>query len=158
MRSEAGRVEQVSISGGGVPKLPVERAWVDDLGLDGDLHNDTKNHGGSERAVCLYSLELLQRLRAEGHSAHPGSMGENLTLSGLDWDRLTSGARLAVGEVLLQVTSYTTPCSKIANSFSDGRFVRVSQKVNPGESRVYARVLRTGEVRTGDEVRLLQDE
>ncbi len=158
MRSEAGRVEQVSISGGGVPKLPVASAWVDDLGLDGDLHNDTEHHGGPERAVCLYSLELLEKLQAEGHSAHPGSMGENLIVSGLDWDLMTPGARLAVGEVVLQVTSYTTPCSKIADSFSDRRFVRVSQKVNPGESRVYARVLRTGEVRTGDEVRLLWDE
>ncbi|MDP9380371.1 MAG: MOSC domain-containing protein [Chloroflexota bacterium] len=158
MQDQAGRVQQVSISGGGVPKLPVESAWVDVLGLDGDLHNDTKHHGGPMRAVCLYSLELLQKLNLEGHPAYPGSMGENLTVAGLDWDRLVPGARLSVGnELVLEVTSYTTPCHKIAGSFSDGRFKRVSEKVHPGESRVYARVLETGEVRPGDEVRLISD-
>lgn len=159
MQGTVGYVEQVNTSGGGVPKLPVDSAWVDDLGLDGDLHDDSENHGGRERAVCLYSLELLVKLRSEGHPAYPGSMGENLTVSGLDWDRIAPGARLRVGDdLLLQVTSYTTPCSKIARSFSDRRFARVSQKVNPGESRVYARVLSTGEVRKGDEVHLLGDE
>jgi MOSC domain-containing protein YiiM len=141
-----------------VPKLPVEAARVGVLGLEGDLHNDTKHHGGPMRAVCLYSLELIRKLNAEGHPAYPGSMGENLTISGLEWDRLEPGVRLSVGgDLLLEVSSYTTPCHNIAGSFGDGRFVRVSQKLHPGESRVYARVLRGGHVRAGDEVRLLPD-
>ena len=126
---------------------------MDRLGLDGDLNNDTKNHGGPNRAVCLYSLELIDQLRAERHPAYPGSMGENLTVTGLDWSRVQSGTRLRVGEeALLEVTGYTTPCSNIAGSFSDRRIARVSQKTHPGQSRVYARVLEPGQVRPGDEV------
>lgn len=154
-----GTVHQVSVSRGGVPKLPVASARVDMLGLEGDFHNDPKHHGGPERAVCLYSLELLEKLNAEGHPAYPGSMGENLTITGIPWDRLTSGSRLRVGEaLLLQISEYTTPCWKIAGSFADGRFARLSQKAHPGEARLYARVIEVGEARTGDEVRLLPDE
>jgi MOSC domain-containing protein YiiM len=151
-------VGQVSVSSGGVPKLPVERAHIAIMGLEGDDHNDKERHGGPDRAVCLYSLEVLERLRAEGHPAEPGSLGENLTVSGLPWDAVQPGARLRVGpRALLEVTQYTTPCKKIRGSFGDGRFARVSQKTHPGESRVYARVLQPGEVRPGDEVRLLPE-
>lgn len=152
-----GSVHQVSTSGGGVPKLSVQRAWVDVLGLQGDSHNDAEHHGGPERAVCLYSLERIEALRAEGHTVAPGGMGENLTVSGLDWSSVVPGVRLQVGpELLLEVTGYTTPCYKIEGNFSDRRFSRVSQKVHPGESRVYARVLVPGPVAQGDSVRLLE--
>jgi len=33
--------------------------------------------------------------------------------------------------------------------------VRISQKLHPGESRVYARILREGVIRPGDKARLL---
>ena len=154
-----GAVHQVSVSPGGVPKLPVDGARVGLLGLEGDAHRDTRHHGGPERAVCLYSLELLRTLNAEGHPAFPGSMGENLTVAGLPWDRLAPGARLRIGDaLLLQVTAYTTPCANIAASFADGGYKRVSHKLHPGESRLYARVLEPGEVRPGDLVSLLPDD
>jgi MOSC domain-containing protein YiiM len=38
------------------------------LGLEGDGHHDSKHHGGAERAVCLYGLEQIQALQAEGHA------------------------------------------------------------------------------------------
>ncbi len=156
MHESRGRVHQINVSAGGVPKYPVAAALVGPLGLEGDTHHDTKSHGGPDRAVCLCPLELIERLRDEGHPAFPGSMGENLTLEGLEWSQVVPGARLSVGEdVLIEVTSYTTPCYKIAGSFADGRFVRVSQNLYPGESRVYARVLRGGLIRTGDPVRLV---
>jgi MOSC domain-containing protein YiiM len=58
-------------------------------------------------------------------------------------------------EVLLEIVSFTSPCKTIRESFIDGRFARISQKLHPGWSRVYARVLSEGEVRFGDSVELL---
>jgi MOSC domain-containing protein YiiM len=55
----------------------------------------------------------------------------------------------------LEITSYAAPCGSIRASFAGGRFKRISQKVNPGESRLYARVLREGRVRAGDAARVL---
>jgi len=146
-------VHQISVSDGGVPKKPVPEARVTERGLEGDRQRNLKFHGGADRAVCLFSLDLIERLQDEGHSIEPGSSGENLTLVGLDWEQIRPGVQLAVGPgIRLEVTSYTVPCDHNARWFRDGEFKRISQKLNPGWSRVYARVLRGGVVRSGDAV------
>lgn len=150
-----GRIEQVSISNGGVPKRAVPEARVTRDGLAGDWQQDRRHHGGPDRAVCLLSADLIARLNAEGHPIAPGTTGENLTVSGLDWPSLVPGVRLAAGDVELEVVSYASPCKTIKASFRDARFERLSQKTHPGESRIYARVLREGTVRAGDPVRVL---
>lgn len=150
------RIVQINISPGGVPKLPVPEAWVTTLGLEGDLHRDMEVHGGPERALCIFSLEQIHVLQTEGHNISPGAIGENLTVEGLDWERVTPGSRLELGAgVLIEVTRYTSPCFNIKKSFADGDFSRVSQKRNPGSSRVYARVISEGMIRQGDTVRLV---
>lgn len=146
---------QVSVSNGGVPKRAVPDAMVTRDGLAGDWQSNRKYHGGPDRAVCLLSAELIAQLASEGHPIAPGTTGENLTVSGLDWPSLVPGVRLSVGDAELEVVSYAAPCKTIRASFADERFERISQKTHPGESRVYARVLREGHVRTGDPVRVL---
>jgi MOSC domain-containing protein YiiM len=150
MHEPTSRVFQINQSAGGVPKLAAARAEVSVLGLRGDQQANREVHGGPERAVCLYSLERLLALQAEGHPVFPGAMGENLTLSGLDWQQVTPGSRLWLGaEVEIEITRYTSPCKTITAAFLDGDFNRVSQKIHPGWSRVYARVLRPGIVQVG---------
>ena len=154
---DAGTLASINISRGGVPKRRVSGAKVVPLGLIGDGQDDTVHHGGPERAVCIYSLEKLRSLQDEGHPIEPGSVGENLTVEGLRWESVMPGVRLRVGEsVVLEVTSFTTPCTKIGQSFLDGRFIRISQKVHPGWSRVYARVVSEGDVNLGDRVEVLR--
>jgi MOSC domain-containing protein YiiM len=143
---------QINVSDGGVPKLPVEHARITRHGVDGDRQRNRAVHGGEQRAVCLFSLEVIEALRTEGHVIAPGASGENLTLAGVDWPRLQRGVRLSVGEVRLEITSYTAPCVHNARWFRDGEFSRISQKKHPGWSRVYARVLGEGVVRQGDPV------
>src|ERR1700694_2427334 len=151
-----GRIIQINISPGGVPKIPVPEAQVTDLGLEGDLHREMDVHGGPERALCIFPIEQIRVLQAEGHSVFPGAMGENLTVEDLDWTLVTPGSRFQLGAgVLIEVTSYTAPCSNIKKNFADGDFSRVSQKRHPGGSRVYARVLSEGMIRQGDTVRLV---
>ena len=150
-----GRIHQVNISMGGVPKLPVSSAVVTSEGIQGDYHND-RNHGGPLAALCLYTLEQIERLQAEGHPIYPGSVGENITLAGIEQSALVPGARLLLGDAVeIELTSYTTPCKNITRSFADGDFTRIAQKLHPGESRVYARVLRGGTLHPAELVRLL---
>jgi MOSC domain-containing protein YiiM len=152
----AGRIVQLNVSPGGVPKHPVPRARVTRLGLEGDAHRDAEHHGGPDRALCLFPLERIEALRAEGHPVTPGALGENLTVSGIDWEAVGPGARLRVGEtVVIEVTRFTSPCVNIRPAFRDGEHARVSQKRHPGWSRVYARVVATGEIAPGDPVVLL---
>jgi MOSC domain-containing protein YiiM len=152
-----GRIFQLNVSNGGVPKLAVGEAVLTSGGLQGDRQRDLRYHGGPARALCLFALERVLELQEEGHPIFPGSVGENLTVVGLDWSGLAPGARLALGgEALVEITSYTSPCKKIAGSFKGGEFKRISQKVHPGDSRLYARVLRPGRLAVGQSVRLLE--
>ncbi len=120
--------------------------------MDGDRQRNLKHHGGPDRALCLYSADLIESLRAEGHAIEPGTLGENVTIGGVDWRLLEPGVQAKLGGVLVEVTSFAMPCRNIAPVFADGRSVRVSQRTHPGESRVYARVLSEGVVRVGDRV------
>jgi MOSC domain-containing protein YiiM len=147
-----GRVVQVNVSNGGVPKMPISEGYVGALGIAGDGHNDKRFHGGPDRALCLFSLEVIEALQSEGHPIAPGSTGENLTISGIDWSTVQPGNRYRIGDVELEITGYTSPCDKNAVSFKNGEFTRMSQKLHPGFSRVYARVLQEGTVRSGAEI------
>lgn len=148
-----GRLFQINISGGGVPKTAVQEVRVTTLGLVGDHQQDKVHHGGPERAVTLYSLERILDLQMEGHPVYPGSMGENLTLVGVDWGSLVEGTRLRIGDkVLLELTRPAAPCSNIAGSFAEERISRVSHQANPGWSRWCARTLQEGKIRIGDTV------
>ena len=148
-----GRVLQVNVSEGGVPKLPVDRAWVSTLGLDGDKHREYTVHGGPHQAVCLFGIEAIDRLQSEGHPIEPGSAGENLTTAGIEWSLMPIGSRVRVGDELeIEISSPTNPCSTQRRNFSDGRFSRISIDHHPSDSRMYARVLREGIVLPGDQI------
>ena len=150
----SGRVFQINVAPhGGVPKRAVREAEVGELGIMGNRVANPKIHGGPLAALCLYSVEVIQALQAEGHPIFPGSVGENVTLSGLDWPQLVPGTRLQLGgEVVVEVTKYTTPCETIRESFADLNSNRIHQNKYPGWSRVYAKVLKPGRVRVGAQV------
>ncbi len=142
---------QINVSKGGVPKKPIHSATVTVDGLDGDKQKHLKYHGGPERAVCIYSLERILTLQREGHSIWPGATGENLTISGLRWDDIQPGVVLKVGnDLLLEVTSFAVPCSQISEWFNDKKSSRISQKLHPGWSRAYCKVIAEGSIKPGD--------
>lgn len=154
--SKAAHVVQINVNPeGGVPKHRVPSAQVTVNGVLGDRQRDRRVHGGPTRAVSLYSYEHIQALRAEGHPIAPGTTGENLTISGLDWPALQVGDQLRIGDGLhVEITGYAAPCGNIVDSFEDGEIKRISQKVHPGWSRLYGCVLSEGLVREGDLVEL----
>lgn len=158
--SRPGRVPslyQISVSNGGVPKVAISEAHVTTHGVEGDRQRNLKVHGGPDRAVCLYSLECIEALRAEGHPIVPGASGENLTIAGVDWTSLQPGRRLRIGDsVRLEIVSYTAPCEHNTQWFQGGDVSRIAQKHHPGWSRLYARVLAGGVIRPGHEVILEQ--
>jgi MOSC domain-containing protein YiiM len=151
--TQHGSVHQINTSRGGVPKLPVPTARLEVGGVAGDEQADRTHHGGPDQDLCLYSLEVIERLRAEGHPIVPGAAGENLTLSGLDWASMRPGLRIRIGaHAVAEVTWPATPCAKNARWFADRDATRMSEELHPGWSRWYARVLVPGDVTAGDPV------
>jgi MOSC domain-containing protein YiiM len=145
-----GWVTGLQRSSGGVPKLPVERAAIRADGMEGDRQANRRYHGGPDRALCLYAQERLDALALAGHPVSRGTLGENVTVAGLPWERVRPGARLRLGGVEVEVTGFAAPCGKIAFGFSDGSSARIGETVNPGWSRVYVRILVEGEIAVGD--------
>ena len=154
-----GIVVSVTTSPGGVPKRPVGGTRIHWRGLESDGHSKPEPiHGTPDQAVCLSAVEAIERTRADGHQAFPGAYSENLTILGLEWAGLRRGDRLRIGAAgpLLLLTDFATPCDTQERWFVDGRYGRISARKHPEDARWYASVLEQGDVRAGDEVRLIR--
>lgn len=147
-----GRVAQLSVSDGGVPKRPVDEVRIGPRGLEGDRQAARQHHGRPWQALCLWSVEVIDRLRDEGHPIGPGLAGENVTIAGLDWSSLRPGTRLRIGQAEAELSLFALPCAKNAQWFADRDFNRMLHIREPGVSRLYAWVVADGTVRVGDPV------
>jgi MOSC domain-containing protein YiiM len=147
-----GRVAQLNVSSGGVPKGAVDRADVSVDGLAGDRQADRKHHGRPFQAVCLWSTEAIADLTAAGHHVFAGAVGENLTIDGLDWTALRPATRLRVGTSLLELSYPAVPCQKQAQWFTDRDFTHLAYERNPQWTRWYAWVREPGVVARDDDV------
>ena len=151
-------VHSINISTqGGVPKLPIDKAEIKFEGVEGDFNKfrtEKKNSIGT-RAVTLFSLEQIEKLKSEGHSIDVGTTGENITIEGVDWSSLEVGARMMIGEAMIELSEPTAPCSKIGKSFIDGAFSRIDHELELGWSRWSASVIEEGQVEIGSQVILL---
>lgn len=103
-------VVAVCISPGGVPKRPVNQAELTLEGLVGDGHNHEK-HRSLDRAVTVQDIELIEQIASEGYPVGPGTMGENITVRGLNVQGLSPGDRLHFENgVVLELASIRKPC------------------------------------------------
>ena len=103
----------------------------------------------------MFSDEIITLLQKEGHPIKPGSTGENLTIKGLDWTKMKEGLILTIGDIKLEITGPAAPCKTIAKSFKNESFIRISEKINPGYSRWYAKVLKKAVIYRNDVVNIL---
>ena len=147
-----GSVDSLQSSGGGVPKASITIAEIGPGGVLGDVQGNRRNHGRPWQAVCMYSSDLIEALRAEGHPIAAGSTGENLTIGGIDWSRMRGGLTITMGDVVLRTSSPAAPCHKIGDCFSERHWNRIDHVERPGWARWYASVLSGGTVTPGDPV------
>ena len=135
---------------------PVE---VGELGIVGDEVSNRRHHGGPDKAVYAFASEDLdlwaERLGAE---IADGQFAENLTTIGIDVNESELGERWRIGEVLLEVASFRTPCNVFKawmdRSGYDARawVKRFAEEGRPGP---YLRVLQPGALAAGDAIEVV---
>ena len=153
---QTGTLVQLNSSQGGVPKTAVDSAYIGWKGVEGDRQATRKHHGRPFQALCLWSAEVMEALRSEGHHVVPGSAGENITVSGISWNDVRPGTRMRIGEVLCDISSYAVPCKQLAELFVDRDFNRIHHdrdlENKTASCRVYATVVERGNVSPGDPI------
>ena len=132
------------------------RLRVAALNINGDEQSDLSVHGGTYKAVYCYPSEHYEYWRRElPHAELPwGVFGENLTTEGLLETDVRIGDRLEIGSAQFLVTQPRQPCFKLGIRF--GRDDMVKRFVASGRSGFYVRVMREGDLASGDVIRLLE--
>ena len=134
-------------------------------GVEGDAHRGvTIKHRSRVRAdpgqpnlrqVHLMHEEVHAELAAQGFRMAPGLMGENITTRGVDLLGLSTGARLRIGEVVLEVTGLRNPCLQL-EALQPGLMTACLGRGPDGEpvrkAGIMAIVVVGGEIRAGDPI------
>ena len=145
---QAQRYGREEVRTGGA-KRPVPNALLRSCGFDGDGQADLVNHGGVDKAVCVYPFDHYAHWeRVFGHGLEPGAFSENLTVSGAVETGICIGDAFRVGEAVLQVSQPRTPCSKLAGK--NGQRLLPKWVGQTGYTGFYMRVLSEGPVSAGD--------
>lgn len=133
----------------GIGKRPVSGAVnLGKLGYEGDGVADTKNHGGIDKAVCVYSLDHYAYWEETlGINLPPAAFGENLTVSNLKEGSVCIGDIFQLGTAMVQVSQPRQPCQTLAARF--GRKDLVKLVVDSGFTGFYFKVLKEGIVKAG---------
>lgn len=139
----------------GGAKKPVGRAMLRRLGFEGDGQGDAVNHGGPDKAVCVYPLDHYAHWeRMLGRGIGPGAFSENLTVSGAVETGVCVGDVFRVGGATVQTSMPRTPCGKLAAKNGERRFAK--WVADAGHTGFYMRVLSEGMVVEGDGFELVE--
>ena len=122
-----------------------EALFIEDFGLENDAHA-----GKWHRQVSLLSYEKIQDFKKKGAPVEDGAFGENLIVSGIDFKNLPVGTRFQSGDVVLEITQIGKECHSGCEIYKI-----MGDCIMPREG-VFARVIRGGRIREGDELTVLE--
>ena len=124
-----------------------EAVFIEEYGIKGDAHA-----GKWHRQVSLLSYDKIQEFRKRGAEVEDGAFWENLVVEGIDFRSLPVGTRLICGDVVLEITQIGKECHHGCVIFQ-----KMGECIMPREG-VFARVIRGGVIRTGDEMKVAAHE
>ncbi|HSH50160.1 MAG TPA: MOSC domain-containing protein [Bacteroidales bacterium] len=133
----------------GVIKKPVEMIQLNEKGVVNDAHA-----GDWHRQVSLLAKESIKKFEEVlGRELEYGEFAENITTEGVTLHEMKPGDKILVGETELEVTQIGKKCH------GDGCaiFSQVGKCVMPKEG-IFAKVLKTGEVKPGDSIKYIPQE
>lgn len=129
----------------GTQKKPIDTArLIEDWGIEKDAHG-----GKWHRQVSLLSFEKIEAFREKGAEVDFGAFGENLVVEGFDLSQIPVGSQFQIGEAVLELTQIGKECHNHCAIYQ-----AVGDCIMPREG-VFTKVIKGGEIKTGDEIHLL---
>jgi len=136
----------------GLPKMPVDQVWVKKEGLEGDYNRARMKKGNDpDKAVMIISTDILDQLNQEGWPVKPGDVGENLTITNIDYKKIAAGQKYLIGEAEIEISFICEPCTNLY------KLPYIGTQRGPefmatimNRRGWYARVLKEGLVSVGD--------
>jgi len=126
---------------------------VGKFGAEGDQQADTKNHGGIDKAICLYPKEHYKGWEEQLQLRLCGSaFGENISSEGLLEKAVCVGDQFSVGSVVLEISQPRQPCWKIATRW--GYPTLAKEFLKQAKTGWYFRVLQPGTISAEDFINL----
>src|SRR5262249_16262888 len=109
------------------------------------------SHAGRDpnRQISLFAEETLRDIQNDGLKVSPESLSANLFTENIELDCLKPGARLRVGETVIEIAEARAPCrtiTKIDNRLPKRLYGRCGQ---------FGRIIKSGVVRVDDEVEVI---
>ena len=130
---------------------------INERGFLLDHQSDKKNHGGVDKAVCVYSWDNYKYLEEKYDISLPNcAFGENLTISGADDSKICLGDRFVCGEVIFEVSQPRQPCWKISSIVGIKNLTALL--VKEYKTGFYLRVLKAGKITPNDKLELISRE
>jgi MOSC domain-containing protein YiiM len=154
--TQVGRVESIHLAASeGEPMRAIDRVrLIAGIGLEGDRYATGRGHfsgsPGTGRALTLVEAEVLESLTENlGSPLQPGEARRNVTTRGIALNALV-GRRFRVGGVLCEGTRLCEPCNYLEGLLSKPLLQSLRHR-----GGLRADVLEDGEIRIGDEVRVV---
>ena len=114
------------------------------------LKNDA--HAGSwHRQVSLLSYETREAFKQMGSTVEDGSFGENLLISGIDFNVIEVGTCLKIGDVILEITQLGKSCHNHCAIYH-----QVGKCIMPTNG-LFSHVLKGGTIQLNDSVEVLKE-
>jgi len=133
---------------------PNKRLFVNSMGFLDDMQGDTVNHGGIDKAICVYSQKYYDIFKNIHHlELPPCAFGENITILDLNDSDVCIGDRFKCGEVVFEVSQPRQPCWKISSI--TGIKNLTSFVVKEHKTGFYLRVRQEGFMSTDNTLELL---
>ena len=155
---EKSKAKSIDIGEVGLPKPEVDEIEVTTNGPVGDYNHYrvTAKKNTPSRALLIMTTDKIDELNEEGWPIQYGDMGENITVSGLNYDQLGPNTKLQVGNVHMEITEACNPC---ANLFTLSYISKEKEaeflKTLKGRRGWYAKVHHTGRIKKNDKIEIV---
>jgi MOSC domain-containing protein YiiM/ferredoxin-NADP reductase len=154
----AGRTKKFGPFQSAIAKVPLfGPVEVTKGGISNDEHAYPM-HGGVDKALLHYCTkhydEWKRELPASEPLFKPGGFGENLFSAEVDEKTLCIGDRIAIGEVIVEVSEPRAPCAKLNHRFEVKDMAKRAQTLL--RTGWLYRIIKPGTIQSGDMIRLME--